>query len=607
MKKALVLFLMIYNLYSAKGQNLVPNNDFELYGTVPCGWTGGPTDFANAVIGWTSPTGASPDVHSTLISNTCSNFHPNTTYNCSNGSQVPHSGNIFTGFYTHVAGGDYREYIQVQLTSPMIVGIPYIVQLYVSLGEESQFATNNIGVGFSTTLTNNPTNNALGYLPDILFTGVVSDTGNWVLLSDTIVPAQPFEYLIIGNFLVTTSTTLVNVYPGACWDRSYYYCDDVVVRPFGVIFDNTCYGDSTFFTLYSNPNVIANSWNFDDPASGANNLSFIANPYHIFSAPGTYSVMNVNFFINGSSDTSYTTVNIGTTPSITLGNDTTLCLGDSILLNAGGGNTAYLWSNGTTLSSTYITSASMVYVEVNNNGCIGTDSININFTPCSLPSVSLSSSDTTWCDKKAIDYFDLSTNNPTSWQWFFQGAQPDTSTMQNPTGIYYPTYGSFDVTLIACNASGCDTLYLPAFINEYQLPGIPLINLVNDTLYSTPAFSYQWYFATNAIVGATNQYYVPTQYGSYFVVIADSNGCEVSSTVTILSTVQELSVPLKTGLLKKISCFDATGRLMLARKITTNESIALMMEDIKKLASGVYFIHGEGNNYSKIIKIFNPK
>lgn len=282
-------------------------------------------------------------------------------------------------------------------------------------------------------------------------------------------------------------------------------------------------------------------------------------------------------------------------------------MGDSILLNAGGGNTAYLWSNGTTLSSTYITSASMVYVEVNNNGCIGTDSININFTPCSLPSVSLSSSDTTWCDKKAIDYFDLSTNNPTSWQWFFQGAQPDTSTMQNPTGIYYPTYGSFDVTLIACNASGCDTLYLPAFINEYQLPGIPLINLVNDTLYSTPAFSYQWYFATNAIVGATNQYYVPTQYGSYFVVIADSNGCEVSSTVTILSTVQELSVPLKTGLLKKISCFDATGRLMLARKITTNESIALMMEDIKKLASGVYFIHGEGNNYSKIIKIFNPK
>lgn len=32
------------------------------------------------------------------------------------------------------------------------------------------------------------------------------------------------------------------------------------------------------------------SWNFDDPASGSNNTSNLQNPYHLFTAPGTYGV-----------------------------------------------------------------------------------------------------------------------------------------------------------------------------------------------------------------------------------------------------------------------------------------------------------------------------
>lgn len=143
----------------------------------------------------------------------------------------------------------------------------------------------------------------------------------------------------------------------------------------------------------------------------------------------------------------------------------------------------------------------------------------------------LASSDTTFCDKQYINFYDHSTNSPTSWQWLFPGGVPSSSTQQNPLGIYYNSYGSFDVTLIACNASGCDTLYLPNFIKEFPNPPVPIITWIADTLFSTPAFSHQWYFNSNAIPGATGQYYVFQQPGDYFVIITDSNGCSTPSTL----------------------------------------------------------------------------
>jgi|GEM_PF-3602094 len=159
------------------------------------------------------------------------------------------------------------------------------------------------------------------------------------------------------------------------------------------------------------------------------------------------------------------------------------------------------------------------------------------------PSVSFSSSDSSFCGKQCIDFTDLSTNNPTSWQWFFPGADSIASNLQNPTGICYSSYGSFDVTLIACNGAGCDTLVVPAMINEYQNPPVPVITMNTDTLFSTQAFSYQWYLNSTPIPGATNQFYVFQQMGTYFVIVTDSNGCASSSSTLVLSTGINESAP----------------------------------------------------------------
>ncbi len=72
------------------------------------------------------------------------------------------------------------------------------------------------------------------------------------------------------------------------------------------------------------------------------------------------------------------------------------------------------------------------------------------------------------CPGTTVQFSDQSLNNPTSWLWDFPGGMPSFSTQQNPT-ISYPTSGTYDVTLIASNSSGSDTLTRTAYIEV----GIP--------------------------------------------------------------------------------------------------------------------------------------
>ncbi len=52
-----------------------------------------------------------------------------------------------------------------------------------------------------------------------------------------------------------------------------------------------------------------------------------------------------------------------------------------------------------------------------------------------------------------VDYTDLSTNFPTSWEWTFENGDPSTSNVQNPS-VKYSTPGKFKVTLKSTNSLG---------------------------------------------------------------------------------------------------------------------------------------------------------
>ncbi|MEI7663196.1 MAG: PKD domain-containing protein [Bacteroidota bacterium] len=56
-----------------------------------------------------------------------------------------------------------------------------------------------------------------------------------------------------------------------------------------------------------------------------------------------------------------------------------------------------------------------------------------------------------------VQFTDLSTGSPTTWQWTFPGGTPGSSTLQSPPLIAYNTAGQYDVTLTVTNAGGSST------------------------------------------------------------------------------------------------------------------------------------------------------
>lgn len=387
-------------------------------------------------------------------------------------------------------------------------------------------------------------------------------------------------------------------------------------------FEGICFGDSTYFNYTSNAGIGGVYWDFGDTASGINNDSYQYNPVHLFSDTGSFHVQLIKYYVNGNIDTVFQEIMIRPVPVVFLGNDSTLCNGDTILLNPGNYQN-YLWQDASTQNTYTVTASGNYSVKISDGYCEASDTVTISFNTCASPGVSLSSSDTTFCDKKCIDFTDLSTNSPTSWYWSFPGADSTSSNLQNPINICYNAYGSFDVTLIACNAAGCDTLILPGFINEYPAPAVPVININGFVLTSSPAFSYQWYQVPSAIPGATGQSYTITQPGTYYVVITDSLGCiSTSAFITGVGIAEQVSlhslqllplnnhswlcsIPHISDKIVSYKIVDILGRTIDQTRPQKIDGAFSKEINLENRSAGLYFVEIKVGDQVRVIKINN--
>ncbi len=82
--------------------------------------------------------------------------------------------------------------------------------------------------------------------------------------------------------------------------------------------------------------------------------------------------------------------------------------------------------------------------------------VDISGTTPQPPEADFTASATVITEGQTVNFTDLSTNNPTSWSWTFNGGTPSSSTAQNPAVTYY-TAGVYPVELTATNAYGSDT------------------------------------------------------------------------------------------------------------------------------------------------------
>ncbi len=95
------------------------------------------------------------------------------------------------------------------------------------------------------------------------------------------------------------------------------------------------------------------------------------------------------------------------------------------------------------------------------------------FVPVTSATVlaNFTASTTSLCAGSSVNYSDMSSGDPTSWSWVFQGGTPGTSTDQNPTGIVYNQSGSHDVTLTVSKPAGDPaTLTKTAYIQVTNMP-----------------------------------------------------------------------------------------------------------------------------------------
>ena len=299
------LFLM--NLLEVKAQyNLVPNPSFESYTSCPTGssqidyaspWKGtnNSTDYFNA---------CAPSCVVSVPCQTSASF------------QYARTGGAIAGLWMiNGYGGNYREYLQVNLTDSLINGNCYEISLFVNLHNSIKYAVNNFGVyisnsSFTTTSLPAP------YIPQIVnFNNkIISDTLNWVEVSGIYVANGGERYITIGNFLDDANTDTLNTgngsYPGA-----YYYIDDVSVIPIdsipgGMPADagpdtNVVLGDSVFIGQeISNLNC---NWYDSNGTLIASNISGI----HVQPTSSTYYVVEQNLC----GTITYDTVNVAVLPT----------------------------------------------------------------------------------------------------------------------------------------------------------------------------------------------------------------------------------------------------------------------------------------------------
>jgi hypothetical protein len=225
MKNILYVILIFFTVSGANGQvNLVPNPSFE--DTVFCPWAE-----SQMPLNWLLFGNSADYYHSCSSSNNV----PNTP----TGYHPANSGVGMIGLFTYVSPSNpswpyYREYVGVQLSTPLTIGQKYYMSFFLNFGSYLpgwiQYGADKLGLKFSTLQysENNPpqlNNSAHLYTESIYI-----DTAEWVKISGSFIADSTYNYLMIGNFFDEVQTdTLIKSGPFFGGSGSYYFIDDICV------------------------------------------------------------------------------------------------------------------------------------------------------------------------------------------------------------------------------------------------------------------------------------------------------------------------------------------------------------------------------------------
>lgn len=228
------------------------------------------------------------------------------------------------------------------------------------------------------------------------------------------------------------------------------------------------------------------------------------------------------------------------------GQDTSICVGDSIMLNAVGG-ISYSWSPSLGLSCTTcpnpwakpLVTTTYVLTSTNNSGCIDLDTITI--TVNSLPNNSITpNGPTTFCQGGSVT---LTGPNNMNWLWL--------PTNQTTQSIQVASSGTY--TLVVTNINGCSAS-AQQVVTVNPLPNVDAgldTNVCNGSkvqLNASGATNYTWTPSLGlSCTNCPNPLAGPIVNTKYFVTGTDNNSCSKIDSVFVTVKVTPTASFLKTS------------------------------------------------------------
>lgn len=222
--------------------------------------------------------------------------------------------------------------------------------------------------------------------------------------------------------------------------------------------------------------------------------------------------------------------------SANLGNDTTLCFGNPLILSDTNTNASFLWSTGAMTSSISVSTSGTYWVDVTRNGCTARDSVNVNFI--SPPTSINIGNDTTYCGTFSRT-LQVNTTNSVLW-----------STNQTTNSITVNNAGTYWVQISNQCGSVRDSIMLsqntPPVINIGADTNIACTgsNIILDA--TTPNASYLWQD------NSANPSFTATTNGFYWVNVT-VNGCTSRD-----STFVAFALPVTNGIFDTSICVNET-------------------------------------------------
>ncbi|MFI5220540.1 MAG: PKD domain-containing protein, partial [Bacteroidia bacterium] len=231
-----------------------------------------------------------------------------------------------------------------------------------------------------------------------------------------------------------------------------------------------------------------------------------------------------------------------------------------------------------------------------------------------------------------VQFYDISQNLPTSWQWDFDDG--NTSTLQNPTHQYL-TAGTYQVELIATNAFGSDTIVNSVTVNtivaQIQYSGIMQVGQPISFTCPTPnALTWFWDFGDGFFSSLQSPIHTYAATGNYTVTltITGAGGCTVQ-TDTLISIitgideygnttefyiapnpfVDETTVHYTVLSQQNISIviFDAKGTLVY-KPVNDEKKVAGKYNvSCPNLSPGIYFVQLRAGEQTRVLRMVKLK